>query len=115
MNSQNLSRLLSLEPQQQVVRRHANSRTMSQNQISVRLKLHKAWKFICPTLEITWRHRNSNSPDSLKREPISEHTSYRTHGGIANLDYGSVAKPRCHAGRMKTPERFTELSVEEIP
>src|ERR1700758_892695 len=115
MNSQNLSRLLSLEPQQQVIRKHANAGTMSQNQISVRLKLHNAWQFICPSLEITGRQRNSNTSDGLKREPMSEHTSYGTHGRITNLDYSSVAKLGCHAGVMKTPKRFSELSVKEIP
>jgi hypothetical protein len=69
----------------------------------------------CPSFKVTGRHCNSDAPDGPETNFRSEHTLDGTNGWIVNFYYGIAAKPSFYASTMKSPERFGELSVEDIP
>jgi hypothetical protein len=98
-----------------MVRKHANSWTTSQNSVGIRRKPDNALPSICPGVDVTRRHGNSDTSDALEAEFGIEQIPDRTHRRITNMDCGTAAKARCYAVRAKTPDGCSELSVEQIP
>src|ERR1700693_2013341 len=105
----------SLEPQQDMVGKHADSRTTAQKRVSVHREPNRARKSAGPLLDVAGRHRDSDSRDPGEAKLRSKHAPHEPDRRILDTDASSLAEPSVHTAAVKTTESLAAFPLEEIP
>ena len=103
------------KPEKNMIGKQADTRTSSEQGIEPLLKAECSRRAEHQRFQIAGRHCDADSLYGLQPKFRGERTRQRSYRRIGDVNHRPIGQPRVDSFAMKTPKRFSRVTVGEIP